>query len=76
MIMVDGMLYMDTGRESSVTARCGMMDGTVESQVESWQEPTENNQSNFAVGFGYQYGPEPGTIEVNIDGGWYVFAIK
>ncbi len=76
MIMVDGLLYLDTGRESTVTARCGIMDGTIESQVDSWLEPTENNQSNFAVGFDYQYGAEPGTIDVNIEGNWYVYATE
>ncbi len=76
MVMVDGKLYIDTGKESTVTARCGMMDGVVESMVDSWQEPTQNNQSNFGIGFGYQYGPEPGTIEVNIEGDWYVYATE
>ena len=76
MVVVDGQLYLTTGHESTVTARCGMMDGTIDSQVESWQTPTENNQSNFGVGYGYQYGSEPGTIEINIDGTWWVYAME
>ncbi len=74
MVMVDGQIYVDTGRESTVTARCGVMDGTIHSQVESWQAPSEDGQSNFGTGYGYQYGSEPGTIELNIDGKWWVYA--
>ncbi len=73
MVMVDGRIYVTTGRESTVTARCGVMDGTIHSQVEGWQAPSEDDQSNFGTGYGYQYGSEPGTIELNIDGKWWVY---
>ena len=76
MVMVDGVLYYDAGRLSTVSARCGNMDGEITSAVDCSEIPTENNQSNFGTGYGYQIGPMEGTIEVCIDGGWHVFATK
>ncbi len=76
MIMVDGMLYLDTGVESSVTARCGMLDGEITSSVDGTEVPTENNQSNFGTGFGYQYGALEGTIEIQINGKWFIYATE
>lgn len=73
MVMVDGLLYYDTGKESTIEARCGMMDGEITSTVDASEIPTEDNQSNFGVGFGYQYGIN-NSIEIQMkDGTWYVF---
>lgn len=73
MVMVEGQLYYATGKESTVEARCGVMDGEIISSVDGSETPTENNQSNFGSGYGYQYGVE-GTIEVQMeDGKWYVY---
>lgn len=73
MVMVEGQLYYATGKESTVEARCGVMDGEITSSVDGSETPTENNQSNFGSGYGYQYGAE-GTIEVQMeDGKWYVY---
>ena len=73
MVMADGAMYYDTGRESTVTGRCGVMDGEITSAVERTEVPSENNQSNFGAGYGYQWGPEEGTLEVCMDGKWLVF---
>ena len=73
MVMADGAMYYDTGRESTVTGRCGVMDGEITSAVERTEVPSENNQSNFSAGYGYQWGLEEGTLEVCIDGKWMVF---
>lgn len=72
MVIVDGELYLDTGRESTVEGRCGLMDGEITSTVESWEKPTEDDQSNFGTGYGYQYGTA-GTIEIYINEKWWVF---
>lgn len=73
MVMVNGQLYYATGKESTIEARCGVMDGEITSSVDGSETPTENNQSNFGSGYGYQYGVE-GTIEVQMeDGNWYVY---
>lgn len=74
MVMVNGELYLDTGRESTVEFRCGMMDGEITSTVDASETPTEDNQSNCGSGFGYQYGATEGTIEININGKWWVYA--
>ena len=68
MVMVNGELYLDTGKESTVMARCGMMDGEITSQVDGSKAPTIDNQSNFGTGYGYQYGPIEGTIEIKMNG--------
>lgn len=73
LVMVDGILYQDTGRESTLTGRCGVLDGEITSAVDSQEVPSDNNQSNFGTGFGYQIGPEPGTIEVYLNEKWMVF---
>lgn len=74
-IMVNGKLYYDTGKESTIDLRCGTMDGKINSHVEKTKIPTIDNQSNFNGEYGYQYGME-NTIEVFIDDKWYVFEAK
>ena len=49
------------------------MDGEITSAVDRTEVPSENNQSNFGAGYGYQWGPEEGTLEIRIDGKWLVF---
>ena len=41
MVMIDGKLYLDTGMESSVEARCGVMDGEITSSVDGTKKPTK-----------------------------------
>ncbi len=76
MVMVKGTLYLDTGFESTSMARCSMRDGEITSQVPSNEKPTEDNQSNFGAGYGYQYGAIEGTIDIYINGKWWIFATE
>lgn len=76
MVMVNGELYLDTGKESTVVARCGMMDGEIISQVDGSKAPTIDNQSNFGTGYGYQYGTIEGTIEIFMNEKWWIFATE
>lgn len=55
MVMVNGEIYLDTGRESDITGRCGIMDGEITSEVDGSEIPVKNDQSNFGTGYGYQY---------------------
>lgn len=73
MVMVNGKIYYDTGRESCVVARCGMMDGEITASVTASEIPVMDDQSNFGTGYGYQYGAEEGTVELYINGKWWVF---
>lgn len=74
--MVNGELYIDTGHESTVEARCGVMDGEITSEVDGSEKPTKDNQSNFGTGYGYQYGSQEGIIEINMNEKWWVFATE
>ncbi|MBQ3054481.1 MAG: hypothetical protein IJC88_00060 [Oscillospiraceae bacterium] len=73
MVWAEESLYVDTGRVSENTPRCGVMDGEIVSQVAQNEIPTEESTSNFGTGFGYQIGADPNTIELLIDGEWCIF---
>lgn len=75
MVRVNSKLYYDTGRESTVNGRCGNMDGEITSTVDGTEIPTEDNQSNFGSGFGYQYGADD-TIEIYMNEKWFVFEYR
>lgn len=62
-VMVDGIIYKDTGYIDSML-KCGNMDGEITSYVDKL--PSENNQSNFGTGYGYQRSVE-GQVVVFID---------
>ena len=74
-VRVNGKLYYDTGRESTISGRCGNMDGEITSTVDGTEIPTEDNQSNFGSGFGYQYGADD-TIEIYMNETWFVFECR
>ena len=76
MVMVNGKLYFDTGTESTVEARCGMMDGEISSSVARSEKPTKDNESNFGTGYGYQYGETERTIEIYLNEKWWIFATE
>ncbi len=69
LIMAGGVLYQDSG-EISTQLRCGMMDGEITASVDT--VPTEDDQSNFGTGYGYQWGMGD-TVEVLLDDGWHIF---
>jgi len=74
MVKIDGFVYVDTGEESTRTERVDGFDGEITSTVAQNQKPTENDQSNFGTGYGYQYGPN-GTIEILMNNKWWVFVV-
>ena len=76
MVMVNGELFFDTGTESGLKERCGMIDGEITSEVSRGEKPIKDEQSNFGTGYGYQYGSKEGTIEININGKWWIFATE
>ena len=75
MIMVEGTLYYDTGKVSTAEREDSLFDGEIASTVNQSEIPTENNQSNFGTGYGYQFGTE-GTIEVYINEKWAIFEVE
>ena len=72
MVMVKGKLYLDTGKESDINGRCGVMDGKITSTVEPFEKPTQDNQSNFGAGYEYQYVDE-NSIDIYMNGKWMRF---
>ena len=72
-VMLEGVVYYDTCAISD-TDPSAAPDGTITSTVDSDAFPTEDGQSNFGTGYAYRYGSEDGTLEVLIDGEWWIFA--
>ena len=72
MVMLEGKLYYDTGSDSDITARCGVMDGQITSTVQSDETPSENNQSNFGTDYGYQF-VDDNNVDVVIGEHWVRF---
>lgn len=73
MAKVNGTLYYDTGRDSEVEARCGVMDGSLTKSGEADIIPTEDGICNFDGANGWQVGTTEGEIEICIDDNWVVF---
>ena len=76
MVMVDGVLYLDTGIFSTPSFTNRTYDGEITSAVKGSETPTENNQSNFDIGYGYVIGSLDGTIELDMNGNWRIFATE
>lgn len=72
-VMLEGIIYYDTGTASGTDANAAP-DGTITSTVDADAFPTEDGQSNFGTGYAYRYGNTDGTLEVQIDGEWWIFA--
>ena len=72
MVMVNGKLYYDTGKENTFNGRCGTPDGEITLSVDMSEIPEKDNESNFGTGFKYQYGIND-TIDVFINEKWIVF---
>lgn len=47
MIMVEGQIYMDTGKQIEVKIDASAILGTITSSVDGTQKPTQNGESNF-----------------------------
>ena len=72
-VMLEGVVYYDTCAISD-TDPSAAPDGTITSTVDSDSFPSEDEQSNFGTGYAYRYGSADGTVEVLIDGVWWIFA--
>ena len=44
--------------------------------VDGTKKPTQDGESNFGTGYGYQYGTQEGTIEIFMNEKWWVFATE
>lgn len=75
MVMVNGVLYLDTGYNSYRIPEREEPDGTITSEVDGSERPTEDDQSNFGTGYPYRYG-DKGTVELLLHDKWRVFATE
>lgn len=74
MILIKGKLYQDTGKESDIKGRCGVMDGEITSTVEPFEKPTQDNQSNFGSKYGYQFVDER-SVDIFMNEKWLRFEL-
>ena len=75
MVMVDGVLYLDTGFTGAY--RTGdTYDREITSAVEGYEKPMEGDQSNFGAGYRYRYGAAEGTIEIEMNSRCCIFATE
>ena len=44
--------------------------------MQGYEQPTENDQSNFGTGFKYRYGEREGTIEIEMNSLCRIFATE
>ena len=74
-VCIDGILYYDTGTVSDAETRRAILDGVITDTTDADALPTEDGQSNFGTGYGYQFAAD-GTVEVEIDGEYVIFAAE
>lgn len=74
-VRIDGVLYYDTGAVSDAETRRAILDGVITDTTDADALPTEDGQSNFGTGYGYQFAAD-GTVEVEIDGEYVIFAAE
>ena len=74
MVRIDNTLYLDTGHDASAPNK--EPDGTITSEVSGSEEPKENDQSNFGTGFSYCFGDDEGTMLIDMNGAWRLFATE
>ncbi|MBO5037386.1 MAG: hypothetical protein J6D42_09945 [Clostridia bacterium] len=73
MVMIDGVLYENTGDESDrLKTDIMTFDGEITSAVNGTEFPVENDQSNFGTGYLYVFGNN-NTVEVLVDNAFWIF---
>lgn len=70
-VKVSGVVYKDTGYLNGMVT-CGTADGEIKTAVSENEMPTNDDESNFGTGYGYQVWEE-GYINVQIDKKWILF---
>ncbi|MBR5528054.1 MAG: hypothetical protein IKV97_03555 [Clostridia bacterium] len=76
MVMINGVLYRDTGIVKIYTSWNANADGIITSAVHASEIPSVDGQSNFGTGYSYLYGTSGGTVEIHMDGMVRIFATE
>ncbi|MDO5734780.1 MAG: hypothetical protein Q4P08_06615 [Eubacteriales bacterium] len=71
MVRVNGKVYGDLSFVNSAI-KCDVPDGEIKTSVDRSQIPEKDDESNFGVGYEYQYSSE-GYLTVKIKDRWYIF---
>ena len=74
LVLAEGRLYTAAGRRSAVEGRRGNVDGRALFVTERSALPSEHDPD--APGTDFQYGAEPDTIEILLDGEWWVYQLE
>ncbi|HOR86354.1 MAG TPA: M56 family metallopeptidase [Bacillota bacterium] len=72
MLMVDGQIYLDTGKEITVQLKPGTVMGEIKSSVDASEVPTQDSQSNFGSE-GAPYFHMNDGLAVMLNDKWYLF---
>ncbi|MEG1883722.1 MAG: M56 family metallopeptidase [Clostridia bacterium] len=73
MIMVDGVLYLDTGKEVAKNVDNSAIIGEITSAAFVSEKPTENGQCNFNSGVGAKYAAYEDGMAVFLNNKWFFF---
>lgn len=71
-VQIDGIVYVELQENIIDELRCGVFDGKITKQVDRNLMPTQDNESNFGIDYGYQNIGDEG-IDIEINGKWYRF---
>ena len=71
MVKVAGVVYKDTGYENAMVT-CGTADGEIKTTVDGTKKPSNDDESNFGKGCGYQIWDE-GYLNVRVNNRWILF---
>lgn len=72
MVMIEGRIYLDTGKEISETIGAAEIDGEISSSVAGSEVPTQNATGNFDC-VGAKYALYQEGIALDLDGRWFFF---
>lgn len=71
MVKVAGVVYKDTGYENAMVT-CGTTDGEIKTTVDGTKKPSNDDESNFGKGYGYQIWDES-YLNVRVNNRWFLF---
>lgn len=71
MVKVAGVVYKDTGYENAMVT-CGTADGEIKTTVDGTKKPSNDDESNFGKGYGYQIWDES-YLNVRVNNRWVLF---
>lgn len=75
MVMIDGKLYYDTGKETSESIASSAIKGKISSEVAVSEIPIQNDESNFDC-VGADYAMYNDGVALKLDNRWFLFEVE